>query len=168
MCFHFNFPCLTLVPYSSLPGFSLESIWCVTKTTIRAMILSLTYQQSSSFNWWLVKKWNREHIFCICVGLCTKTVLVKHWVISLDCMVSSLQVCTHIYSPLMVLSTYKNIMHAKFIDKVIRPPGLKSWLSASPHSLSCYGRHTFVIGSTASLKKSEGDCFLFHSRSMHD
>lgn len=45
------------------------------------------------------------------------------------------------------------IMRAEFISKVIRPPGLISWLSASSYTLSRCGRHRLVIGLTAPLKK---------------
>lgn len=61
----------------------------------------------------------------------------------------------HMYvPPLSAASLYiPGIMHAEFVSKVIRPPGLISWLSASSYTLSRCGRHRLVIGLTAPLKK---------------
>lgn len=125
---------------------------CVVHTPAQTLVLwACTCIQSTKTR--LILQCNTHFSTTKCAASCMYTYLCS----------LSLLLSLRIGSPHM-----RNIMHAKFITKVIRPQGLQSWLSASSCSLSCYGRHRLVIGLTASLKKREGDCVLFHSHSMHD
>lgn len=70
---------------------------------------------------------------------------------------------THMYVlALSAVSPHmRNIMRAEFMSKVIRPPGLISWLSASSPTLSRCGRHGFGDCLDSSIKKEKVIAFCF-------